>query len=104
MGGLLFLYWRRHLSATKNQGLFCRSIAHFRPKRKEWGESVYIALKDDTAPDDGSESKILLNLTNEWAIYTIPLTAFETADLKRLFVVPSFIFQDTPQAIKIKNI
>ena len=73
-------------------------------KGKNGGESVYIALKDDTDPDDGSESKILLTLTNEWATYTIPLTAFETADLKRLFVVPSFIFQGTQQTIKIKNI
>jgi hypothetical protein len=57
------------------------------------GEDVSIALKDDTDPDTGAETKILIqNLTTAWQTYTIPLSSFITADKTRLYAVTEFVF------------
>ena len=61
-------------------------------------------LKDDTDPDDGSESKIPLSLTTEWKTYRIPLSEFKTADLSRLFIVAGFLYMGEPQTVRIKNV
>jgi exo-beta-1,3-glucanase (GH17 family) len=58
------------------------------------GEEIWIGLKDNTDPDDGSERKILAsNLTTDWQTFTFPLSAFYTADLSRLYVVTEFVFE-----------
>jgi hypothetical protein len=60
----------------------------------ESGERVWIGLKDNMDPDDGSETKILIsNLTNGWQTYPIPLSSFITADLTHLYVVIEFVFE-----------
>lgn len=59
------------------------------------GESVRIALKDNTDPDNGSEAKVLISdLVTSWQMYKIPLTSFSTADLTRLYMVTGFIFEN----------
>jgi hypothetical protein len=58
------------------------------------GEDVWVGLKDNTDPDDGSERKILVSdLTTDWQTFTFPLSAFYTANLTRLYVVAEFVFE-----------
>jgi hypothetical protein len=74
-------------------------------KGQRGGETVLIGVKDNEDPDDGSESKIRLNLTNEWAEYRINLREnFKTAELNRLYVVTEFVFEDRPQNICARKI
>ena len=69
------------------------------------GESVEVGLKDNVDPDDGSETKFLIeNLTTEWDTVEIPLSSFRTADLERLYIVTEFIFQRTPQTVCVRKI
>ncbi len=69
------------------------------------GESVLIGLKDNTDPDDGSETKIpVSNLTTDWKTFTIPLSKFDTADLSKLYVVTEFVFTANPQTVCFRNI
>jgi len=71
------------------------------------GESVRVALKDNTDPDNGSEAKVLIsNLTTSWQTYKIPLTSFSTADLTRLYMVTGFIFENgTPaETVCFRNV
>ncbi len=58
------------------------------------GEEVWIGLKDDTDPDNGTETKIRIqNLTTSWQTYTLPLSAFTTANKTPLYVVTEFVFE-----------
>ncbi|MBK8900557.1 MAG: hypothetical protein IPM53_05195 [Anaerolineaceae bacterium] len=71
------------------------------------GESVRLALKDNTDPDNGSEAKVLIsNLKTSWQTYNIPLAAFNTADLTRLYMVTGFVFESgTPaETVCFRNI
>ena len=56
------------------------------------GEVVEIGIKDDTDPDDGTETLIESRLTTDWQTYTYPLSDFTTADLTRVYVVIEFVF------------
>jgi hypothetical protein len=74
-------------------------------KGQKGGETVLIGVKDNEDPDDGSESKIRLNLTKEWAEYRINLREnFKTAELNKLYVVTEFVFEDKPQNICARKI
>jgi hypothetical protein len=74
-------------------------------KGQRGGELVDIGLKDDTDPDDGGESKSRVRLQAEWQRVEIPLTAFRTADLKRLYVVTEFVFAGAqPSTISVRRI
>ncbi|MFK7781960.1 DUF6090 family protein [Psychroserpens sp.] len=68
------------------------------------GETFLISLKDADDPDDGTESRVPLTLTDKWKIYEIPLSEFKTANLKELFIVTSFVFLEDKQNISVKNI
>lgn len=68
------------------------------------GQVVEVAIKDDTDPDDGSETRESLTLSSEWKYYDIPLSKFDTADLTRLFVVAAFVFQGEPKQISVRSI
>lgn len=58
------------------------------------GEFVNIGTKDNTDPNNGSETKILAsNLTTSWQPFTFALSEFKTADLTRLYVVIEFVFE-----------
>jgi len=56
------------------------------------GETVQIGIKDNNDPDNGSETKISVQLTSNWETYEFPLSRFETADLSHLYVVTEFVF------------
>ena len=73
-------------------------------KGDKGGETVSIALKDANDPDDGSETRIPLTLSDKWETYEIPLSEFKTADLQELFIVASIIFIGDAQKINIRNI
>ncbi len=66
--------------------------------------TVFINLKDDEDPDDGSETMIPLILSSDWNTYEIELSKFKTANLEELFVVAGFVFHDHAQKFSIRNI
>ncbi|MCP4536168.1 MAG: hypothetical protein GY832_03390 [Chloroflexi bacterium] len=71
------------------------------------GEMVWIGLKDNTDPDNGSETKFLVdNLTTEWQTFTFRLSDFKTAKLTKLYVVTEFVFgPNTPtETVYFRNI
>ena len=53
---------------------------------------IEIGLKDNTNPDDGSETKAQVDLTTEWQTYKFPIAKFYTAAPTRLYVVAEFVF------------
>lgn len=74
-------------------------------KGEKGGETVLIGLKDKDDPDDGSESKLRLNLTNDWGVYELKIAEnFVTANLKKLYVVTEFVFETKPQSIYVRKI
>ena len=57
------------------------------------GEKVYVGVKSNTQPDNGSEVKVEETLRDaEWRTYRYPLTRFVRVDSKRLYVVAEFVF------------
>jgi hypothetical protein len=71
------------------------------------GEQVNIGVKDNTDPDNGTETKFLAsNLTTSWRTYTFTLSNFTTADLTRLYVVIEFVFEPgwPAQTVYFRNI
>ncbi|NNE03400.1 MAG: hypothetical protein HKN52_09560 [Eudoraea sp.] len=70
------------------------------------GENVMIGLKDNEDPDDGSEIKFPIELTDNWKYYKIPLDGnFENADLEKLFAAPMFVFGGNEGVtINVRNI
>lgn len=76
-------------------------------KGTEGTEFLFIGIKDNTDPDDGSEYKEgISNLTTEWQSYTFPLSRFHTADLAQVYIPIEFVFESgTPaQTICFRNI
>lgn len=73
---------------------------------KSGGESVWIGLKDNTDPDDGTETKIKAkDLTTAWKKYEFNLSDFTTADLKRIYIATEFVFdQATETGVCTRNI
>lgn len=68
------------------------------------GQEVFLVIKDAEDPDDGSETKVPITLTNEWQTYDIPLSKFETADLTRVYLVAGFVFLENAQTIKVRTV
>ncbi len=69
------------------------------------GESVSIGIKDNSQPDDGTETKVLVSsLSTDWKTFTFPLSQFSGADLSNLYVVIEFVFADTPETVCARNI
>ena len=56
------------------------------------GETFEVTMKDKNDPLDGSESKVKIELTDEWKIYEIETNQFITADLKIISVPLAFVF------------
>lgn len=66
-------------------------------KGDKGGEYLSIGIKDKLDPDDGTERKYNVNVTNAWKAYTFPLSDFDTADLTQLYVLTEFVFEpNTP--------
>ncbi len=67
-------------------------------------ELVYVGLKDNQSPDDGSETKIPVSiLTTDWQNFTFPLSMFSNIDLKKLYIPIEFVFS-VPATICARNI
>ncbi len=66
-------------------------------------EIIDVNLKDRDDPDDGTQTNIELQLTDQWKRYEIDLTAFETADLKKLNLL-AFLFYKEPQSFSVRTI
>jgi hypothetical protein len=73
-------------------------------KGAKGGETFHVSLKDESNPTDGSETKVPLTISNEWAYYEIPLDSFAPTDLSKLFMVASFVFEREPSRIMVRNI
>jgi hypothetical protein len=57
------------------------------------GEVFEIGMKDINDPPDGSESKIKIELTDEWKVYEFETDQFVTADMNRIMVPLAFVFE-----------
>lgn len=74
-------------------------------KGEKSGEMIEIGIKDNTDPDDGSETKVPVYLTTEWQTYTFPISQFYTAEPTRLYVVAEFVFSGSnAKTIYFRNI
>lgn len=74
-------------------------------KGEKGGETVLIGLKDKNDPDDGSEDRTRLNLSNNWQAYEIDLQSnFGNTDLQNLSVVTEFVFERIPQNVCVRKI
>ena len=67
------------------------------------GETIDVNLKDGDDPDDGTQTNIALQLTDQWKQYEMDLADFETADLKKLHVL-AFVFYKEPQSFSVRTI
>jgi|AntRauTorckE6833_2_1112554.scaffolds.fasta_scaffold00002_46 hypothetical protein len=56
-------------------------------------EAFEIGMKDINDPPDGSESKIKIELTDEWKVYEFETNQFITADMNRIMVPLAFVFE-----------
>ncbi|MFY0593109.1 hypothetical protein [Roseivirga sp.] len=68
------------------------------------GEQIYFSIKDETNPTDGSEAKVLLEMTDDWKWYEIPLTEFEGTNLEKLFMPAAFIFENDAASVSVRNV
>lgn len=69
------------------------------------GETVLVGVKDNTQPNNGSETKIRVeNLTTEWTPVVFPLTDFTGADISNLYVVTEFVFENMSETVCARNI
>jgi len=73
-------------------------------KGESGGEQVEIGIKTNKQPDDGSEVKIPVRLTNTWQVFKFPLSKFDV-DLKNLYVLSEFVFTGgTAQTVYFRGI
>jgi hypothetical protein len=81
------------------------SILVLEMKGEKGGERFEIAMKDKHDPPDGTESRIAMELTDQWQTYEYDLSKFKTADLKTINVPFGIIFQGTQgQTIQLRTI
>lgn len=74
-------------------------------KGAQGDEQFQMTMKDILDPPDGSESRVTMNLTDEWATYEIELDQFQTADMKTISMALGFIFiGDKGQSIHVRSI
>ena len=73
-------------------------------KGEREGKPIYFALKDADDPDDGSESRVPIELSTDWKTYEFDLSEFKTANLEKLFLVAIFIVLDEARTFRIRNI
>jgi len=67
--------------------------------------TIEIGIKDSTQPDDGTETKVQLQITGQWQTYTIPLSRFTRVDLKRVYVLIEFVFGGPQsQTVRVRSI
>ncbi|HKV41552.1 MAG TPA: hypothetical protein VJX67_20270 [Blastocatellia bacterium] len=68
-------------------------------------EKVDIGIKDNTQEDDGTETKIPIELTSEWKTYQFELDRFTGTSPLKLYVVAEFVYEgSSPQTVFLRNI
>ncbi len=71
-------------------------------------EGVLIGMKDEDDPDDGTEIKKPVYLTQDWKTYEFMLSDFRTCDLTKVYVVAEFVFpcdvSNRAVTVDVKNI
>ncbi len=55
------------------------------------GKEVFFSIKDREDPDDGSETRVKLELNKEWTTYRFSTNEFTTAELSQLNAVAVFV-------------
>ena len=68
------------------------------------GEQIWLAIKDDTDPDDGSETQVPVTLQPDWTSYEFPLDTFSNAALENIFVPMMFISRGDAQTFSIREV
>jgi hypothetical protein len=69
------------------------------------GEPVQIGIKDNTDPDDGSETRKSEVLSQNWRTFTYPLADFGSADLTRVYLVFELVFNGgTGRTVLVRNV
>jgi hypothetical protein len=78
-------------------------VADMRAERN--GQCVRIGIKDKDQPDSGGETTLPQCLTTSWATVKLPLNAFVSADLTKLYVVFEVVFQGSSSVtVQLRNI
>ena len=68
------------------------------------GEKIVVNMEDRDDPADGSSTRYELQLSDQWRMYEINLSEFETADLRILSVPFGFILFEEPVAFSVRNV
>lgn len=81
------------------------SILSFELKTEADTCKLEAGIKDDQDPDDGTESRVVIEVYPEWKTYEIALSEFKTADLKRIYMLTELVYKDsTAQTVYIRNV
>jgi hypothetical protein len=67
------------------------------------GERISVNMEDMNDPADGSSTRYMLRLSDQWQTYEIDLDEFETADLRVLTVPLGFVLFEDPVSFSIRN-
>ncbi len=67
-------------------------------------QSVRIGIKDNTDPDNGTETRYSVAPPLDWQGYSFPLSNFYTADPYNLYVMIEFVFGSDPANICFRNV
>lgn len=74
-------------------------------KGAKGGERFEIAMKDKNDPPDGTETRMAIELTDQWQTYEYDLSVFKTADLQNINVPFGIVFQGTEgRTIQLRTI
>ena len=69
------------------------------------GETVQIGIKDNSDPDDGTETRKTEVLSSTWQTFTYSLTDFRTADLTRVYLLFELVFNGTGgRTVYLRNV
>ncbi len=69
------------------------------------GKEVFFSIKDKEDPDDGTETRVSLELNREWTTYRLSINEFTTAELSQLNAVAVFVVvSGEPVKLDVKRI
>lgn len=72
---------------------------------QDGGEVVFIGVKTNTQPDDGTETKLPIRLSKIWQTYRFELDSFRRADPTRLYVVTEVVFDGaSAKTVMLRNV
>jgi hypothetical protein len=84
------------LASRKGTDLSGYKILQMQMRGSTGGEAVAIGIKDNSDPDDGTETRRMLVLTSSWQTYTFNISDFRTADAKRIYLLFEVVFDGGP--------